>query len=117
MITLKKAFKIIKKNQNHKVDISENKKIIKPFFKSIPDNSLKKICGLNINQLEEISKSIHCSVNNIFEFLTIIKQDLSQSFSSILFKKSQSNISSTISNVIQSFEINFVPFNLGQKFL
>ena len=104
--------KILKKDNN-----PEPKKIIEKkiplSFNFLEDSTLKKICGFHNKELGEISNIIKISILELFEFLTLMKQGISQTFSSVCFSKSQMTIQKNIHKIINNFEEFFLKDNIG----
>ena len=83
------------------------------FFETLEDENILESSGISKKNLNGVSIILQHPIEDIFEFLVIFKQDISQRFSSILFNKYQSSISKNIHKIINLFDKSFVNDNIG----
>lgn len=75
----------------------------------------EEACGLNHDQLKDLSQLINHSVQIVFEFFCICRQGISQHFTAVLVDKNQSTISRNFFSVLESLTNSFVPKWLGSS--
>jgi hypothetical protein len=75
----------------------------------------EQACGLNQDQLQELSLLVNHQVQILFEFFCICRQGITQNFAAVLTGKNQSTISRNFSSVFNSLTNLFVPKWLGSS--
>ena len=78
-------------------------------------NECVECCGLNLENLNELSHCSGCSVQVVFEFFCKCRQRVSDRFGGVLFQKDHSAISHNFERVLDRLTDNFVSKWLGSS--
>jgi hypothetical protein len=80
----------------------------------ISNDECLTLCGLSINNINEIAQIISYEEQNVFEFFTICRQSLSHRIAAVIFGfKSHSTITSHFNTILELLTQKFVPQHIG----